>query len=762
MSNLISPLDDRCRQALDAAKRALAEGARLDVPALLDALVHVTDLKDQPGLAPFVRFFPAPASLREEAGPARVDEGLKQVLLDVAERAPVNPRALFAALVASEPGRAALEGRGLPPPQQLALIAALAPAPPAPDVRAERRKGLMRALSGEGTFLTGAARPATQVLLERQVRSLLLHLLTPRSRNVLLVGPPGVGKTSLLRALAQRLQSPEGLPAPLRELELFELSPQFPRGAGASPDGNPAVDFQRVRNFLRALESLEGVVLCVDRFYAFLGLLHRLSLHQELFDSFKHALDSGSITCIGCLQTEELARMAELDGSLSRRFRVLHLPPPGGEDLLRIVEGRRGRLEQHFAPLQVPAELLPRAIALADAHLRERYQPEKSLRLLESACARAVMEAPPAPALTEAHLLQAVEDFVGPVVVPGPALGVEELTKQLLEQIVGQEEVLHKLAQAVVAGRADNGWFLRPGPRGVFLFGGPTGVGKTETALQLARLLGGGREALVRVDCQNLQGSGSGWEANTLTWRLLGVAPGYRGHVPGCRDGLLVRVRDFPECVLLFDEFEKADATVGRLMLRILDEGKAQDSEGNDLDFRRCFVVLTSNAGVSYSDPERGSIVFNPTARASQAPSARTADLERDLLSTGLGQEFLGRVQHVFLFQGLSAEHVKRVLLKQLAELQTFAKVRGKELDWSAEVIDHLATLWQKQQNLGARYLSSLVRTHILDQLNIAASLGELDGGVGRVHITAPTANGAAQGRSERRREGDRLLIELS
>src|SRR5262249_35733194 len=160
--------------------------------------------------------------------------------------------------------------------------------------------------------------------------------------------------------------------------------------------------------------------------------------------------------------------------------------------------------------------------------------------------------------------------------VSGPTITVEELTEGLRRHIVGQDDILGRLAQAVVAGRADNAWFLRPGPRGVFLFGGPTGVGKTETALHLSRLLGGGRDALGRVDCQNLQGSGSGWEANPLTWRLLGVAPGYRGHTPGCRDGLLVRVRDFPECVLLFDEFEKADATVGRLMLRILDEGKCQ------------------------------------------------------------------------------------------------------------------------------------------------------------------------------------------
>src|SRR5207245_9621570 len=123
-----------------------------------------------------------------------------------------------------------------------------------------------------------------------------------------------------------------------------------------------------------------------------------------------------------------------------------------------------------------------------------------------------------------------------------------------------------------------------------------------------------GPEGLVRCACQPRQGSGEGYEANALTWRLLGVAPGYRGHVPGCRDGMLTKVRDYPECVLLFDEFEKADPTVGRLILRILDEGKCQDSEGTEIDFRRCVVILTSNVGVNYTDPERGSIILGRQA----------------------------------------------------------------------------------------------------------------------------------------------------
>ncbi len=394
--------------------------------------------------------------------------------------------------------------------------------------------------------------------------------------------------------------------------------------------------------------------------------------------------------------------------------------------------------------------------------MRDRNQPEKAIRLLEAACARAALEQPPAPSLTELHIVQALEGFIGPVVLPARTVSAEELFRHLREQIVGQDDGLHELSEAVVAGRADNGWFMRPGPRGVFLFGGPTGVGKTETATVLARILGGGRDALVRVDCQNLQGSGSGWEANTLTWRLLGVAPGYKGHVPGCRDGLLVRVRDFPECVLLFDEFEKADATVGRLILRILDEGKAQDSEGSEIDFRRCIVVLTSNAGVTYNDPERGSIILGRSSGPVETATVTEQTVSEGLLATGLGQEFLGRVQHMILFRTLTDDNIREIIGRQLGNLRDLALARGKHLNWTTAAVDHLTRRWRTHPHLGARYLTTLVRVQILDPLNVATAAGELGDDLQEIVLDAePGGTSPERARSECRREENHLRIVL-
>ncbi len=734
--------DADCQNAIDLAKQTLKDGEPLGVVPLFDALYHSTPLKKLQGLEALEAYIPSPQTVRTDIPSVPPSDALKRVLGPLMGRL-LTPRELFTALLASEEVLQTLRQRGLDDARLQQIQGSLQPAPAAPTAapslaapaavptswrESPARTEAMRNLDSFGKFLTVPPGPKLGRLtpVDKPLRKFLLHLATPRIRGVLLVGPSGIGKTTLVHSLAQRvLHEPDKLPAPLRDIDLFELSPGFPGDSdGGSPYGNASPQ-QRVRELFRKLAEQPRIYLFVDRIFAFLAAVHGLNL----FENFKRQMDDGALTCIGCLTPEELNRLIEIDATLTRRFRVLHLAPATREETVNILKIRRSRLEEYFQ-IKIPEEQLVRTVQLADDHLRDRHQPEKSLRLLETACASAIVDTPPATQLEDRHLTEAVEQFVGPIILAGPPLSVDEVGQRLRERIKGQEGALRGIARAFVSGRSEAGWIRRGGPRGVYLFGGPTGVGKTETAVQLSSILGGGHEALVRVDCQNLQGGGTGHEAHSIIWRLLGVAPGYVGHVAGCKDGLLVKVRDFPESILLLDEFEKADNAVGKILLRILDEGKAQDSEGNELDFRRCFVILTTNAGVSLQQnkgPAGFGGVFAPNKDEEDVaiPVVTRQDLEQDLQASGLGPEFLARIHQMFFFQAVPRKAIEEIVADEMKTLKEQAAARKYEFEWAAELPGRLAALWNPEK--GVRYAQKLVRESITDQLSIAAFEGELD-----------------------------------
>lgn len=198
---------------------------------------------------------------------------------------------------------------------------------------------------------------------------------------------------------------------------------------------------------------------------------------------------------------------------------------------------------------------------------------------------------------------------------------------------------------------------------------------------------------------------------------------------------------------------------MGRLILRILDEGKCLDSEGTEIDFRRCVVILTSNVGVSYTDPERGSIVLGRPAGVVEPATVTEQTVSQGLLASGLGQEFLGRIQHVVLFRALTDEHIGEIIGRHLESLKDMALARGKQLSWTEAAVSRLASRWRHQPHLGARYLGTLVRVQILDPLNVAAASGELGDEVREIVLDGdPQADGRVP-RSDRRREGERLRI---
>ncbi|MFO7586776.1 MAG: AAA family ATPase, partial [Gemmatimonadota bacterium] len=366
-----------------------------------------------------------------------------------------------------------------------------------------------------------------------------------------------------------------------------------------------------------------------------------------------------------------------------------------------------------------------------------------------------VIAKPPVPELTEEVLFRALEATIGRSLVRAGDLTEEEVYRKLASKIVGQDEVLRELASAFVGGLG--GWRAAKGPRGRWLFAGPTGVGKTETARLLARVLGGGeREALLRIDCNTLQGSGhdSGPAQNTL----LGSPPGYRDHGPG----LLSRIRDMPECIVLFDEIEKADPGVGEIVLQVLHEGRVRDATDAELDFRRAFIVFTTNAGAVY-DAGRRSLGFGAEGRApaAEAPSIDEESVIAHLKSMGLGEEFFGRHLRYFGFQGLSPEGARIILERQLEGLREQAAGRGYELGWDPALVEHLARQWQPR--FGVRHLTTILRHRIDEHLSIADAQGELRG-VRRIRLEPMqgAAHAAHVGVATRERREETLVIKLA
>ena len=743
--------DAACRSAIDLAKSALPDGARLDAIPLLDALYHGTDLKRR--LPDVARYFETPQPRRAPPEKVPVAETLKLILRPFKKRKrPVPAEELFLAILESEAGRGSLHTRGMPEASLAEVKASLKPAPGGWKGSPERRKA-MAALGAFGRMLTEQEPPDRgRTEMQEPLGELITALSRMGKRSAILTGYPGTGKTALIYELARRIvRRHDSIPQRLHDCDVFELSPTFLR-SGASVVGQYE---ERIKALIEVLTRHPKILLFVDEIHSmFSSGMHGGGPFSEANEVFKGVLGRGEITCIGCTTVAEYRHYIEPDKALARRFVEIRLQPPSAEKTLKILESRLPRVEQHYAPLRVPRSALEKTVELGEEYLAGRYQPDKSIQLLDMACAWCVTHRPDAGQLGEEALLHALESTVGHNVVLTDQLTHEGVLKRLQEKIIGQDAVLEGISNAFMAGLGS--WNRRTGPRGVFLFGGPTGVGKTKTAQLLAEILGGEREALIRVDCNTLQESGG--DNGPIRNLLLGVPPGYLGYVRG-KGGILSRIRDFPACVVLFDEFEKASAGLGELLLTILQDGRTEDSDGNLLDFRRSYLIFTTNSGCTYEQTGMG---FETGEPEKQKPTVDEEALITELRRrVGLGQEFISRFTHKFLFQALDEEAIRRVLEIRLQELGQTGEVRGHHLTWDDELIQHLASQWQPR--FGVRFAISMLRNRIGEVLSVLEAQGQLQA-VSRVHFAKLKAPRSAKasglpGGVDWSREGDTLTI---
>jgi ATP-dependent Clp protease ATP-binding subunit ClpA len=540
---------------------------------------------------------------------------------------------------------------------------------------------------------------------DAELSRLLQVLLRRRKNNPLLVGDPGVGKTALVEGLAQRLHAGK-VPEVLKGAKLFALD------LGALVAGTRyRGDFeQRLKGVLKSLAKLEQggtkVILFVDELHAVVGAGATSGGSMDAANLLKPALSQG-LRCIGATTFQELKQSLDKDRALSRRFQPVELLPPSEAEALEILRGLKGKFEAHHG-LKVTEAALEAAVKLAAKHLQDRHLPDSALDVLDEAFAAEHLKAKKdrAKKLEPPHIEAVVAQLAkvpAATVSADDKAALKELEARLTAQVFGQEEAIASVAATVRLARSG----LRDAakPMGGFLFAGPTGVGKTELAKQLAATLG---IAFLRFDM-------SEYLEKHAVARLIGAPPGYVGFEEG---GLLTdAVRRQPHAVVLLDEIEKAHPDLQGILLQILDRAALTDSHGRTVDFRHVILILTTNVGAQDLSGRRLGFVEEGSLR-----SAKGA------LEKAFTPELRNRLDALLVFKALPPSAVRAVAEKQLRLLAAQAQEKGVVLDWTEAALDWLA---QKGYDpaFGARPMARLVEKELKRPLSEALLFGGLQGG---------------------------------
>ena len=538
---------------------------------------------------------------------------------------------------------------------------------------------------------------------EAELERSMQVLCRRRKNNPVFVGDPGVGKTAMAEGLAQKIQKGE-VPDLLEDMEIFSLDL-----GGLLAGTKFRGDFeQRLKGVIAELQKKPKAILFIDEIHTIVGAGATSSGSMDASNILKPVLASGEIRCIGSSTFEEFKNHFEKDRALSRRFEKIEIMEPPVSESIKILKGLRSRYEEHHGIAYTDAALKA-AAELSTKYLRDRFLPDKAIDVIDEAGAFIRLSG----STRRKKINPAdIEKIIAKMArVPTQSVStsdrskLENLEDGLKKVVFGQDDAISALVTSIKRSRAGLGSPERP--VGCFLFTGPTGVGKTEVSLQVARILG---VEFMRFDMSEYM------EKHAVA-RLIGAPPGYIGFDQG---GLLTDgIRKHPHSVLLMDEIEKAHPDLFNILLQVMDHATLTDNNGRKADFRNVILMMTSNAGSR--EMSAANIGFGQTHKDAQSKGKKAIE---NLFSP----EFRNRLDETITFNALDLDIMELIVDKFIAELNQQLAIKKVALTISPAVRTWLAKKGH-DPTYGARPLARVIQNEIKDKLSDAILFGELQNG---------------------------------
>jgi ATP-dependent Clp protease ATP-binding subunit ClpA len=529
-----------------------------------------------------------------------------------------------------------------------------------------------------------------------------------RKNNPILVGDPGVGKTAIAEGLALKIHQKE-VPELLENCELFSLD-MGTLLAGTKYRG----DFeQRLKDVINELKTKKNALLIIDEIHTVVGAGATTSGSMDASNILKPALSNGEIKCVGTTTYEEYKNHFEKDRAFSRRFEKIDVSEPSVDDSIEILTGLKSLYEEHHN-LQYTDEAIEASSRLSAKYINDRFLPDKAIDVLDEAGAYLRLNKKKnQKKISEKdieHIVSKIAKIPVASVSSSDKKNLKQLDKKLFKVIFGQDRAIETLTTSIKRSRA--GLSSPERPIGSFLFIGPTGVGKTEVAKQLAAHMG---IEFLRFDMSEYM------EKHAVS-RLIGAPPGYIGFDQG---GILTdSIRKHPHCILLLDEIEKAHLDLYNILLQIMDYATLTDNNGKSADFRNVIILMTSNAGAR--EMSSNQIGFGKDLTETESHGLKAVEKT-------FSPEFRNRLDAIVQFNHLSQKIMELIVDKDMNLMKELLKEKDVKVIYSKKARTFLA---QKgyDPKFGARPLQRLIQTEIKDKLSDQILFGKLAKG-GKVSI---------------------------